>query len=353
MELWGKQIKKRELQEYIGDLSQVAGIYSSVIDEGKGDGVKQYQISTGSGLSYTVLPSRGMDICYANYQGIPLSFISRTGIVNGMFYEHDYDGFHRNFFAGLLTTCGLRNIGKGGDDGEPLGLHGRISNIPAKEISSRTEWTDDDNCSFQVSGTVCESKLYGENLILTRKITSSLGQNTIQIHDEVENCGFRQEPLTILYHINFGYPLLCEDSYLLFPKGKVESRDSSKEPDIREYENFCKPQSTYPETVFYHKREANDFGRSYGAIYNPKLKLGVVITYNVENLPYMAQWKNMVKGEYVAALEPCNAFPDGRERIRQKEMLQYMKPGEKREFRVELTVARAVEELIQIGENSR
>lgn len=352
MNLYGRDMEKRELQSYIGDLSQVAGIQSAVFDEGKGAGVKFYQISTGSGLRYMVLPSRGMDICYAEYKGIPLSFVSQTGIVNGNFYEHDYDGFHRNFFAGLLTTCGLRNVGKSCDDGEPLGLHGRISNIPAEEVSSGTVWRDSQQCEFSVSGKIRESKLYGENLLMTRKITSNLGESKICITDSVENCGFTEEPFTLLYHINFGYPLLNESSRLYFPEGKMEPRDTSARDEMRRYREFSKPKLSFPETVFYHEREANEFGRCYAAIYNPDLEIGVTVTYNKDNLPYMAQWKNMVKGEYVTALEPANCFPDGRQEIREKGMLCTLKPGEIRNFRVELTVGTNARELVSIGEKS-
>ena len=41
-----------------------------------------------------------------------------------------------SFYAGLLTTCGLLNIGNPcTDDGEELVLHVRISNIPFEKIS--------------------------------------------------------------------------------------------------------------------------------------------------------------------------------------------------------------------------
>jgi len=46
-----------------------------------------------------------------------------------------------------------------------------------------------DECSFWVDGELRQARLFGENLALTRRIETWLGQNRFSIHDTVENLG--------------------------------------------------------------------------------------------------------------------------------------------------------------------
>ena len=85
-------------------------------------------INTGSGLQYTVLPDRAMDISLASYKGTNLVYLTCNGETNPAFYEQEGIGWLRTFAAGLFTTCGLTYLGSPcEDEGEQLGLHGRIS----------------------------------------------------------------------------------------------------------------------------------------------------------------------------------------------------------------------------------
>jgi hypothetical protein len=70
-----------------------------------------------------------------------------------------------------------------------IGLHGRVSNTPARNVCVDGKW-DGDDYWFWVSGKVRETGLYLPNLELERKICSKLGSNTIHMHDRVENVGF-------------------------------------------------------------------------------------------------------------------------------------------------------------------
>ena len=59
--------------------------------------------------------------------------------------------------------------------------------------------------------------VFGENLVLTRRIEAQLGGRAIAILDRVENRGFRPTPHMLLYHFNFGWPLLDQGSRFLAP----------------------------------------------------------------------------------------------------------------------------------------
>lgn len=335
-----KQMSKFEIMQRVGDISQIAGARYCRLCDGKADGMPVIDVKTGSGFNFSVLPGRCMDIAWADYKGNAISFISKTGVVNGENYEHDYDGFHRSFFAGLLTTCGLRNIGNECNDGEPLGLHGRISNTPASNVCVNNYW-ENDEFIMSVSGKIRESKLYCENLLLTRKITAIMGEKKLTIEDKVENCGFRKEPLTLLYHFNFGYPLLDESAEIFLPNKHVIPRDETAKKALDKYNKIEKPQEGFPETVFFHELKRNQEGATYAALYNKNLGekgLGVAIKFSGNELPFLTQWKNMGKGDYVVALEPGNCYPIGRERIRERGELAFLEPGEIKEYNLELNI---------------
>ena len=195
---------KREMLKYVGDFSQLFGIKEYTLSSGKANGVKAFDFRNGSGLEFTVLADRCLDIEALSLKGINFSYISKPGIVAPTYYDQDGLAFLRNFFGGFLTTCGLRNVGNGCEvDGEVLGAHGRIGNTPAEEVCSKVDWVDGLPV-LTLSGKMREARMFGENLTLERKITCRYGENKILIQNTVENNGFRTEPLFLLFHFNMG-----------------------------------------------------------------------------------------------------------------------------------------------------
>ncbi|HEB11313.1 MAG TPA: DUF4432 family protein [Spirochaetales bacterium] len=107
----GREWSKKELLSYVGDSHQLAGAQISTLNDGKAEGVKVININTGSGLNFSVLPGRGMDISHAFFKGKSLSFLSGTGITSPAYYEESGFKWLRSFFGGLLTTCGVSYSG--------------------------------------------------------------------------------------------------------------------------------------------------------------------------------------------------------------------------------------------------
>ena len=58
-----------------------AGARRYAFTEGKSKGVEAVDIVTGGGLRYLVVPDRGLDIAAAEFKGVPLVYLSQTGIV--------------------------------------------------------------------------------------------------------------------------------------------------------------------------------------------------------------------------------------------------------------------------------
>jgi len=146
--LFGRTYSKQQVLELVGDVSQVASIRRAELTEGNERGAGLVEISNASGLSFSLLPGRALDISSATYKGMSLCFRSKTGDVGPAFYEPAGNDWMRGSFMGLLTTCGLTFVGHPEVDPEEenteLGLHGRLSYIPAKDVSARGCWEGDD-----------------------------------------------------------------------------------------------------------------------------------------------------------------------------------------------------------------
>jgi len=106
--LFGSEWTKADLMRRVGDISQIAGVQRSFLTEGNEKGVEVIEFRTGAGLTFTVVPSRAMDIAAADYRGTPLVWRSGSGIVAPEFYDGVGTGWRKSFFGGLLTTIGAR-----------------------------------------------------------------------------------------------------------------------------------------------------------------------------------------------------------------------------------------------------
>ncbi len=336
MKLFGKDVKRSELLKQVGDISQIGGARLVELAEGMGRGVQAVEFRTGSGLDFTVVPGRGMDISFASYKGTPLAWRAPCGEISGARHEPDGLGWLRGFYGGLMVTCGLTHYGPPCEDGdESLGLHGRASYLAADRVSVGGEW-DGDDYIVCVSGRTVQSVLFGENVQLERKIWAKLGEKRFFVEDRVTNCGHETTPHAILYHCNFGYPLVDEGSRLLVPEKGFEPRD--EEAARGEPFNMFAPVPGFKERCFYHHAVANCDGLVRAGIVNRRLSLCGYVRYRLEELPWLLQWKMLGEGSYVVGVEPGNCSVDGRVKAREKGVLKSLEPGEEKRYRLELGV---------------
>ncbi|MEI6142071.1 MAG: aldose 1-epimerase family protein [Mariniphaga sp.] len=343
--------EKRQMLKYVGDFSQLFGVKEYTLSGGKSKGVKAFDVKAGSGLEFTVLADRCLDIAGLSFKGTNCSYITKAGIVSPEYYNEDGIGFLRNFFAGFLTTCGLRNVGSSCKyGGESLGIHGRISNTPAEEVGAGVDW-EDGKPVISISGKMREARLFGENFMFSRKIICKYGENKITIHNSVENLGFKKEALMLLFHFNMGYPLLDEDAVLVTPTEKLTPRDQEAEKGKTTYGQSQKPTHDYQEQVFYHQLKGDQNGATSVALINKKLELGVAIHFNKNQLFNFTQWKQMGEGDYVMGLEPCNCYVGGRADPRNEGMLEYLDPGEIRNFDLTIELLNGMDEINTLFKN--
>lgn len=347
--LFGINYDKSELYRRIGDISQVGGVKYYELRDGNEKGVEALDFRTGSGLRFTVLPGRGMDISYAEYKGIPLCWRSPTGDVASWFYEPEGIGWLRGFYGGLLVTCGLTNAGAPSEDeGVALGLHGRASNIPARNVAFGERW-EGDICILQARGIIKETVVFGENVSLERLIETKLGESKLYINDKIENHGFSKTPHMILYHINIGFPIVDRDSMLIAPVSDVKPRDEEAEKGAEEYNRFSDPIPGFKEKVYYLDMKEDKDGYVYAAIVNRKFMhgkgIGIYVKYKKTQLDYFIEWKMMGEGIYVVGMEPANCKVEGRAKMREEGTLKFLDPGEVRNYELEIGVLESSSEI--------
>ncbi len=341
MQLYGRTWTKREIEARVGRMEQIGGVRRMQLTEGPEAGTEQIQVRTGAGLTYYVTPSRGMDISLAEFCDAPISWQSANGDAHPAYYQASGNEWLRTASGGLLMTCGLMQVGASCEDnGVPLGLHGRAHHTPARQVCAKGEWVGDEY-ELSVSGVVEETSIFGGYLRLIREIRSVLGENRIMIRDRVENAGFQTCPHMLLYHCNFGFPLMSENSRLHISGNTVVSQD--KEVTTEDYDKWHAPIDDFQESVYYHSM---DTPYGYAQIENPTFPIGpamhtglrVRLGWKTDTLPQLVQWKMPGAGTHVLGLEPANCLVEGRAAERERGTLVHLEPGECRQYELEFSM---------------
>ncbi|MFQ6097220.1 MAG: DUF4432 family protein, partial [Armatimonadota bacterium] len=165
----------------------------------------------------------------------------------------------------------------------------------------------------------------------------------------VTNEGYSTQPHMYLYHINLGFPVVDEESELLAPS-KVTPRDDGWSPQhVDACRKFSAPIPDLTEMVYYHDLAAEPDGTTYVAMVNRALDggFGVGLKFNKKEFTRFTQWKMPGQGTYVTGLEPCNCHVEGRDVERKRGTLQYLEPGESREYHMEISVLASAEEVAE------
>jgi hypothetical protein len=335
--LFDRNITITEIRERVGDLSQVAGIRRMTLADGKEAGVRIAEVRTGSGLRYQVTLDRGMDLSMADFKGFPLNWRSAQGDVHPAYFDPVGTGWANSFAGGLLTGCGMTYLGAPcTDQGEVLGLHGRLSNTPAEDVRVH-DAPENESWRFEIEGTMREISLFGYHLSLRRTIRSEFGTSAIHLSDRVRNEGPASAPFMMLYHINLGWPLLDSGSRLYLDCEKTTPRDIPAGEGMNDHRTFEEPYGKYDEQVFYHDVRADRNGDAHAMLVNRELALGLHVCYRRHELPRLVQWKMLLRGYYVLGIEPANCLVEGRARERERGTLRFLEPGE--EVHHELTIS--------------
>lgn len=350
LSFFGRNYDYNALVDRVGDFSQLAGVKRYAFTCGRSKGVEAVDIKTGSGLSYTVLLDRALDIAWAEYKGIPLGYMTEVGVVAPQYYEAESNEWLRSFTGGLMTTCGLSNVGAASElDGKQYGQHGRISKLPGENIIVEEGLVGEDYV-ISVKGQVKQVKSFLENMVLQRTIKSYAGKNKIIINDIVENKSISRQPFMLLYHLNFGFPLVNENSGLIIPNSNAKQE---REFDVSEYNKFKKPEEDFEDVTYLFETVADKNGNAYFLLMNDRdnPELALKVKYSRSILDRLVMWRYLNSRNYVLCIEPANCYVNGIEDEYRKGTLEYLEPFDKKEINMEIEVLDNKKDILDMCEH--
>jgi hypothetical protein len=350
-ELFGKPIKPEDLARRVGRIDQVAGARPYVFDDGPARGMRGIDVWTGSGLTFTVLPDRCLDIGSARFNGRALAWESSTGPVAPERFDPQGFGWLKSFHGGLLTTCGLRHFGApdADENGESWGLHGRASHLSAEEVAVHGAW-EKDQYRLRIRGRVVEAQVFKPTILLERTIVTALGSRLIEVIDRLSNIGHEPSTAMLLYHVNLGWPLLSQESRLAVNAKSVKGVTDRANAHLAEHAEMLPPTAGFEEHTYSIEPKAGADGLCRAALVNPDLDGGTAlsVTWPKATMPFMAEWKMMGQGTYVLGIEPCNCPFPPRADLRRRGLMPMLSPGESFEAGLAIRIHRGADEIKEI-----
>ncbi|MGV1954140.1 aldose 1-epimerase family protein [Agrobacterium sp. 22-214-1] len=302
------RLSPTELRKRTVDGRGIADIRLVEMEDGPGRGQRLFLVRNAAGIAFEIAVDRGFDISSATWRGINIGWNSANGLPwppNSVDAE-DGIGFYRNL-DGFIVTCGLDHFGAASrTDASHFmhkhrrevfhPLHGRISSQRAQISGYGIDW-DAESPVIQAEAIVRQSAVFGENLLLRRRISVPVFGDTIRIEDVVENRGFRPTPHALLYHVNFGYPFLDEQTKL---SGDLDAsfvaafnaEDKQPRDDFVDY--------------FQEVAIASETATASIALTNAVLMDGIEVKlrFSPAALPDFGVWRAFQSGVYALALEP-------------------------------------------------
>ena len=315
-------------------------VRSATLRGGMRDGVDVVEVDNGL-LSFSVLPTRGMGIWKGRCGRLRLGWDSpvaepvHPSLVNSE--ERGGLGWLRGFNE-WIVRCGLGSMGAPGPDTMTdnngntaetfLPLHGHIANTPAHTVS--VEVAEE---GIVVRGVVDEAYMFGPVLRLTTEIRTGFYSNELEIRDTVTNRSANPAEYQLLYHANYGAPLLEAGAQLVAPSTRVAPRDPQAAGAVADYATYGAPTPGFVEEAFWHELAGRQgTGETLVLLRDAAGENGASLRFSLEALPCFTQWRNTADRAdgYVTGLEPATGFPNPRRFEREKGRVPVLGPGESR-----------------------
>lgn len=344
--LYGRTMDAAALASSAGSLTQFGGVRLVTLGDGVERGLRLLEFRTGSGLCFSVMVDRAMDIADMAHNGRAIGWHSPTGFRHPALHEPEGEGglgWTRSF-SGFLSTCGLDHIL--GPEEVPAdtynyprrrtvrhGLHGRVGGIPARLTGYGERW-DGDRCILWAEGVVVQAAVFGEVLHLHRRIEADLGGNEVRLTDRVVNAGFARTPHMFFYHINLGYPVIDDGARYVAPIREVvwASHADDLQAQGVGYRRCPPPRVGFGEQAWEHDMIADAAGLVPVAVINDRIGLGIMVETHAAQLPCAYQWQNFQAGHYVMGVEPSTHHVPGNLFARGRGEMIWLEAGEARDY---------------------
>ncbi len=345
VKLYGGEIASRHRREQ-WLFAQFAGVRLMVLEDGLERGVRMLEFRSGTGLRFTVLVDRALDIADCDYRGMAIGWHSPSGFRHPGLHEYEGEGglgWMRSF-SGLMVTCGLDHILFMYDEVadhynyKPRqtikhSIHGRVGTIPAKLTGYGERW-EGDECYLWCEGIVTQGTVFGEHLELTRRIEIKAGTNDIKLTDRVTNRGFIARRICIVITLmsasRFGRRLTLSGTCQGCGLGGSCRRRLQKQSVG--YRTLPAPQMKFHEQVWQHDMGADANGEVSVALVNDKLGIGFEVVTRKDQFPCMYEWQNLQAGQYALGIEPATNHVLGHGAARDRGELIWLEHGEERRY---------------------
>ena len=316
-------------------------VKKSMLHGGKQEGVELIEVDNGR-TTISVIPTRGMNVFRVRSGDVTLGWNSPVKqIVNPAFIELDsrgglgwLDGFNE-----MLVRCGFEWAGHPGmDNGKLLTLHGRAGNTPASKVVVVID--DQPPHRIHVRGKVDEQVFKFADYEVWTELSTEPGSRGFRISDTLTNRADYEREFQIIYHGNFGPPLLAEGSKFEAPAKQVTPFNDYAAKDVATWPTYRAQTRDFDEQVYNFVLFADPNGLTTVMLRNKAGDRGVKLRYNVNELPYFTLWKNTdtEKQGYVTGLEPGTGYAYNRSIERNFGRVPRLPAGASRSFTLDYTI---------------
>ena len=295
------------------------------LEGGLGRGVLVLDVVTPE-VQVRLLPGRGLGIWQAFLSGIRLGWDSPAlGPVNPALVdasERGGIGWIKGFDE-WLVRCGLEWNGAPGTDRLKdnqgveqdmfLPLHGQVANLPAHFLSVTVG--DTPTSRIVVKAALDEARLFGPGFRLESELVIHPGEPSLVVRDRVTNMRAVPAEFQMLYHLNFGTPLLGDGATFTAPYKVVAPRDEEAARGIRHFNRYGPPVPGWVEQCYYLELRGRGRRREAPVLLTaPGGDKAVELTLSTRAFPCFSLWKNTGSESdgYVTGLEPGTNFPNHR-----------------------------------------
>jgi len=317
---------------------------------GKQEGVDVVEVDNGR-LRFVVIPTRGMSVLKVESGDVRLGWDSPVKeVVHPKFINLESRGGlgWLEGFNEWMVRCGLEWAGHPGRDKfrdnvgneveMDLTLHGKIGNIPASEVEVLIEPGPPPR--IHVRGLVEERMFHGPKLSFWANISTELGSNSVRFDDAITNQGAHDQEFQIIYHANFGPPLLEAGARFAGAIERVKPFNALAAKSAQNYRDYAGPQPGFIELAYCLHPLAGPDGRTKLMLQNANGDRGVSLAFPLAQLPLVTLWKNLAAEPegYVTGIEPGTGFPYTRRLERDGGRVPKLAPNETRHFSIDVAI---------------
>ena len=337
-------------------------VRKSVLHSGRQEGVEIIEVNNGK-LRFSVVPTRGMSIYEVVMDDIRLGWDSPVkGLVHPKYVNLEtrrglgwLEGFNE-----WMVRCGLEYFGAPGTDEftdntgakatMDLTLHGKICNTPASVVEVTVQ--REAPYTIAVRGRVDETALHGPKLEMWTQISTAPGAAAFAICDTVTNRSAVEQEFGILYHSNYGPPLMEQGARFFGPVRQVTPMNEHAAKDVATYDVYRAAQPGFAEQVYCLRLWADANDRTQVMLRNASGTKAVSMAYSVKELPFFTLWKNPAATEdgYVTGLEPGTGFPRNRALERKFGRVPKLAAHQSRSFTIDFALHADKEQVFAAGQ---